>query len=343
MDSARPLHCLTSSLPCLIVVVYLQWSFQHPVSNLSFFMIGVTSFFTQFAVIDVYRNSVFHGSFPIFGNANFSVGYSLGSITDISRIVIRGITDPDGIGFDDFTFTVPWKIRISSPFINGFIDGTTQNALLGANVTLLGTALPTGFSGGSYSWSITGTATMVNSNTTSSSITFRTTDVGAVTATVNYTKNGVPKVGTVNINPVLPTLMNFSAQQGRDFVTTAGQCNSPDTFTWYRLGCIPPRTSGFISQRKLMGLQHFISNPAQSGIKYVQAVSTFRKWTERGLKCIGIRSSESNVESGWQLDGPDPYDPGGFPPKLFSAGNSLTMPTVDYPKNNLTLIISLRV
>lgn len=332
--------CSTTSLPNFISTLpdtggVLTVDFQHPVSGLSFFMVGVSSFFTQFAVIDVYRNGAFHGTFPIFGNANFSVGYSLGSITEISRIVIRGITDPDGIGFDDFTFTVPWKIRISSPHINGFIDGTTQNALLGANITLLGTALPAGFSGGSYSWNITGPTSRVSATTTSPSVTFRTTEVGAVTATVTYTKDGVSKGGTVNINSVLPTLMDFSAQQGRDFISTSGQCNSPDPFTWYRLGCTP-LDIGIHFTTRVDAPQPFISNPAHSGIKYVQAVSAFRKWTERGVKCLGIRSSETNVESGWQRDGPDPYET----PKLFSEGNTLTMTTVDFPKNVLTAITS---
>src|SRR6185369_17247283 len=54
------------------------------------------------------------------------------------------------------------------------------------------------------------------------------------------------------------------------------------------------------------------------------------------LRCTTIRTSDADVESGWQRDGPDPYDPGGYPPKFFSEGNSLTMTTVDYPKQNLT-------
>jgi len=335
--------CSTTSLPNFITTYpdtfgKLTVDFQYPVSNLTFYMIGINHFFSHFANIDVYRNNVFHGTFQIFGNGTRTVGYTLGSMTDISKIVITGPADGNGIrGFDDFTFTVPWKIRISSPHINGFIDGTTQNALLGANITLLGTAEPSGFSNGSYSWNITGPHALVSSNSTSSSVTFRATDVGAVTARLTYTKDGVQKVGTVNINSILPTLSSFTAEQGSDFVTSAGQCNAPDLFTWYRLGCSPNRAIDFTTQ---VNAPTFISNPAQSGIKFVQAVSAFRKRTGIGLRCIGIRKTDSDIESGWQRDGPDPYDPGGYPPMFFSAGNNLTMTTVDFPKNNLTFVQS---
>jgi hypothetical protein len=83
----------------------------------------------------------------------------------------------------------------------------------------------------------------------------------------------------------------------------------------------------------------FISDPAQSGIKYVQAVSAFRKIGQGAkLVCNTKRSSESNIASGWQLDTTDPYDPGGYPAHWFTEGNDLTIPTVDYPKTVLTFI-----
>jgi hypothetical protein len=80
----------------------------------------------------------------------------------------------------------------------------------------------------------------------------------------------------------------------------------------------------------------FISDPAQSGIKYVQAVSAFRKMA-RGAKlsCHTKRSSDSNIGSGWQLDTEDPYL-NGDPVRRFTEGDNLTMATVDYPKTVLT-------
>jgi len=81
----------------------------------------------------------------------------------------------------------------------------------------------------------------------------------------------------------------------------------------------------------------FISDPTQSGIKFAQAVSTFRKKVERGLKCTTKRTSEFNVASGWQVDA-DPYVFPEFPVRRFSEGNDLTMLTVDYPSDVLTFI-----
>ena len=231
--------------------------------------------------------------------------------------------------------TIP-GVTITNPRIGSVPAPSTQAALLGADVVLSSNVTPTG---GSYSWTFTGPYSISGGSTSGSSVTIRSSDLGTITARLTYTLNGVPNSQEFTINVVTPTLQSFTAQQGRDFVTTAGQCNSPDPFTWYRHGCIPPQDIG-IHFSTQVSAPSFISNPAQSGIKYVQAVSGFRKWTERGLMCTGIRTSDSNVESGWQRDGSDPYDPGGFPPKWFSEGNSLTMTTVDYPKDNLTFINS---
>lgn len=170
---------------------------------------------------------------------------------------------------------------------------------------------------------------------TSSSITIRSTDTGTINAKLTYTLNGASVNPSVNINSVLPTLSSFTAQQGNTIVSPPGGCVS-DPFWWFKLGCLPPQNIG-IHFTTSVHAPTFISDPAQSGIKYVQAVSAFRKQISVGLRCITIRSEESNVESGWQRDGPDPYDPGDYPPRRFSAGNDLTMPTVDYPGGLLTV------
>jgi len=300
-------------------------------------MIGVDAFFNQFATIDVYRDGAFYNTYPVFGNGTFTVGFTFGSINNITKIVIRNINDASGIGFDNFSFDVDWVVKITNSRVNGYLNDTTQNGLLGANVTLLATALPSAFSGGSYLWGFTGPVSVVSA-TNAPSVTIRSTDLGAITANITYTKNGVPKPASIFINSILPTLTSFTAQQGSDFVTANGGCNSPDSFWWYRLGCIPPQNIGIQFTAAVQAPATFISDPAQSGIKYVQAVSAWRRWNAVGQRCITIRSSESNVESGWQRDSNDPYDPGGYPPMFFSQANNLSMPTIDYPKNNVTFI-----
>jgi hypothetical protein len=320
-----------STLPDTSGVVTVD--FQYPVSGLTFYMIGVDAFFNQFALIDVYRSGVFYATYPVFGNGNFTVGYTFGSLDNISKIVIRGITDPSGIGFDDFSFTVPWEIKITSSRVAGFLNQTTQNALLSADVSLLANPLPAGFAGGTYSWTFSAPFSALSA-TNSSSVNFRSGNLGTGTATIVYTKNGVSRSATVTINSILPTLTSFTAQQGSDLISNQN-CNEPNPFWWYRQGCIPPQNVG-IQFTANVQTPTLISDPAKSGIKYLQAVSAFRKRNEIGQRCTTIRSSEANVDSGWQIDTSDPYDPGGFPPRFFSEGNNLSMTTVDYPKQNLT-------
>jgi hypothetical protein len=82
----------------------------------------------------------------------------------------------------------------------------------------------------------------------------------------------------------------------------------------------------------------FISDPTQSGIKYVQAVSAFRKKNRIGLRCTTKRVSEPDVNSGWQLDSADPYVFTEYPIHRFSEGNDLTMLSVDQPGNAVTFV-----
>jgi len=330
--------CFTTSAPNFISTLpdtsgVVTVEFQYPVSGLTFYMIGVDAFFNQFALIDVYRNGAFYSTSTVFGNGSSTVGYTFGSLDNISKIVIRGITDPSGIGFDDFSFTVPWEIKITSSRVAGFLNQTTQNALLSADVSLLANPLPAGFAGGTFSWTFSAPFSALSA-TNSSSVNFRSTDLGTGTATITYTKNGVSRSATVTVNSILPTLTGFTAQQGSDLISNQN-CNEPNPFWWYRQGCIPPQNVG-IQFTANVQTPTLISDPAKSGIKYLQAVSAFRRRNEIGQRCTTIRSSEANVDSGWQIDTSDPYDPGGFPPRFFSEGNNLSMTTVDYPKQNLT-------
>ena len=55
-----------------------------------------------------------------------------------------------------------------------------------------------------------------------------------------------------------------------------------------------------------MSVDPFISDPTKSGVKYVQATSTFHKLMSRGIRCVTRRVSEADVASGWELDTIDP-------------------------------------
>src|SRR5207244_2269701 len=124
-----------------------------------------------------------------------------------------------------------------NPRVNGSLNGTTQTALAGADITLNATPSPASFAGGSYSWSFSAPVSISGGSTSSSSVVIRSLDVGTLTASVNYTKNGITATAAVTVNAVLPSLTNFTAQQSNDRVSAPGMCNSPDSFWWYKLGC----------------------------------------------------------------------------------------------------------
>jgi PKD repeat protein len=333
--------CSATSLPNFITTKpddfgQVTVEFAQRASNLSFFIVGVDTLFGTFGRVDIYRNGAFSSTMMINGAFNKTVGVTFGSTTDITKIIIYGLTDPAGVGFDDFTFTIPADIKITNPRVSGSLNGTTQSALPGADITLNANPTPAAFAGGSYSWSFTGPVSISGGSMSSSSVVIKSIDAGTLTARVNYTKNGLTVSASVTINAVLPSLTNFTAQQGSDLVSSPGQCIS-DSFWWYKLGCV---LTGQIAMNFTSSVHAptFISDPSQSGIKYVQAVSAFRKENRVGLRCDTKRSSESNIGSGWQLDTQDPYIFPEFPVHRFSEGNDLTMLTVDYPKNRLTAI-----
>ncbi len=359
-NSLSPVHtwqicggfCSTTSLPNYIwtypnITGQTVVEFTQPASNLTFYIIGIDVFFDQFAILDVYRNNSLYGSFQIFGNGTTTRQISLGSLDNINKIVIRGITDPAGIGFDDFSFNVPADVKITSERVGGYLNGTTQNALLGADVALNASPLPGAFAGGTYNWTLTGPATFVSTDTHSSSITIRSTAVstepgqGPITVNVSYTKNGLTASGSVTIKSILPTLTSFTGQQGPDLVTAPNICASPESeppWWFYRLGC--GSSSPAMNFTAQVHAPTFISEPSQSGVKYVQAISAFEKYTQRGMRCVTHRNSETNVDSGWQLDTSDPANLPGYPIHRFNESNDLTTLMVDAPKQPLTGISS---
>jgi hypothetical protein len=293
----------------------------------------------------VYVNRFFYGYYTIrvSGNGSLYRVNDFSGIQNITGIQINPYNwDPVysylPLYYDDFTFTPDLDVRITSTRVNGILNGTTQNALVGADIALNASVFPSSRTGGTYSWTVTPSPagpTPVVTGTNSSSVTVRTTGAGTLTVRVTYTLNGFTATATVTINAVLPSLTSFTGQQSIDRVRAPGQCNSPDTYWWYKLGCGAQEPG--MSFSATVHAPTFISDPTQSGIKYVQAVSTFRKKNRVGLRCNTRRSSESDIGSGWQLDA-DPYVFSGDVIHKFSEGNDLTMTTVDYPGNVLTLI-----
>ena len=230
--------------------------------------------------------------------------------------------------------TVP-NVTITNPRIGTVPASSTQTALLGADVVLASTVTPTG---GTYSWTFTGPFSISGGGTSSPSVTVRSSDVGNITAKLTYTLNGIPNSQQFTINVVTPTLQSFTAQQASDLIAAPSQCDSTVPFWTYRLGCTAANPG--ITFTATVQANSFISDPTQSGIKMVQAVSSYRKEMIAGnLKCSTRRSDPSNVASGWQLDGSDPYQFAEV--HRFSEGNTLTIHGEDTPRQGLTFATPL--
>ena len=178
-----------------------------------YFWIYVNRFFYSYYQIDLNR---YGGSYRV---TEFS------GIQNITGIQISPYNwDPYysylPLYYDDFTFTPDFDVRITSSRVNGILNGTTQNALVGADVSLNASVLPSNRTGGTYSWSVSAPATIV-AGANSSSVTIRTTDVGTGTANVTYTLNGFTATASVTLNSQLPVLTSFTAQQGSDLVASS--------------------------------------------------------------------------------------------------------------------------
>lgn len=359
-NSFYPVHtyqncgpCSTTSPPNYIVTKpddagQTTVEFTQPVSNLTFYMIGVDAFFNQFSILDVYRNSALYATYPVYGNGTRTVGVNLGSLTDISKVVIRGINDPLGIGFDDFTFTIPSDIKITSARVGGYLNGTTQNALLAADVALNATPVPSGFAGGTYAWTFTGSPT-ITTGINQSSVAVRWNQTGTYRATVTYTKNGASTSGFVDVTVVLPLLTSFSAVSvASDQANRNSGCSFLNGST-YTLGCWAGTADDGIIWNSTTQIPSgpYLSDLAQSGIKFVQVINTFRKRllgdsivingvpiTGGNTQCFTHRSPQSNFDSGWQLDSNLVNQPG-HPVRYFSEGTTLTMGNFDPPGESI--------
>jgi hypothetical protein len=282
---------------------------------------------------------------PILGNGTYTVGFTFGTLDNITKIVVRNINDPLGIGFDDFFFNVPADVKITSGRVPGYLNGTTQKALLGADVALNATAIPGLFTGGSYAWTFAGSPTPLTPMNQASA-TVRWTTPGTYRATVTYTKGTQTATANLDVEVVIPTLLGFVATESGDRLTRDSGCNDRGFGVWYTLGCFERLFPGGPSDGPLgitwlaiaqIPTVTYLSNPAQSGIKFVQALSTYNKRRNKGnTDCLTARSSEFNVDSGWQLDTTDPY----HNTKYFSEGSTLVMDDNDNPFSAIELPVT---
>lgn len=244
----------------------------------------------------------------------------------------------------------PLTVNITNPRISGNLNGSTRNALLGANVILQANPNPAGMTGGTYTWNITAPYQLASGTINSQSPTIYWTQPGTYTAQVTYNRNGVQAQATINVNVVAPTLPSFYANRETDLLGTGTLCGDA-AYVW-SLGCRSfPGGEGinFFATAEIPAGQ-YLSDPAQSGIKFVQIVSTVRKIRFEGssVYCLAGRSSEDNVTNSWRIDNSpgdsgDPYENTSTAVRNFAQGNSLTITTRDSPAMGFPVVDAVKV
>ena len=326
--------------------------FKLPVNNLKFYILNSNQSYLM-GKIYIWVNGQYYGYRDVYGSGNLGqpgppILIDLSGIQHITGVQLASLAGCDFIYtnrcwpviFDDFTFTPDVTVNITNPRVSGNLQGTTQNALVGADVSLQAGASKTG---GTYSWSFTGSPTVVSGATNQASVGVRWTQTGTYRATVTYTVNGVLTSWYVDVNVRIPTLSSFTAQQYDDVITRDQGCSAMTNGAAYSLGCYKggPVYDGIVwTPTTQIPSVTYLSDPAQSGIKFIQAVSLYRKYILNGsTMCLTSRtgdnptSQQNNVDSGWRLDTLDPYGQ----VHRFNEGTTITMTSMDAPSHRLDI------
>lgn len=236
------------------------------------------------------------------------------------------------------TFNLQLNLTITNPRVSGDLSNTTQYALLGGDITL--SANP---SNGNYEWVLTGPYAIVSGTINSSTITIRSTDASPITAAIRITVNGNIISRSVNINVVSPSLNSYSAEQKLQLFTIKSFCYESQRYKskyMWSLGClygIAPLPGILFSASIQIPSYNYLTDLSKSGVKYVQAISNFRKTIDPDgtWLCNTARSSEDNANTGWHLDGSDPYGAEPEQLKYFSQGNLLEITNNDSPAQGI--------
>ena len=317
----------------------LTLNFTRPVKDLTFHTIGVDNG-GVIANIDIYRSGILSQTVPLVSNGSTFIPTFVDLSqygNDITRIRIYNISDPYGIAFDNFSFT-PYYLDITNPRVSNITNGSTQNALVGGDVNLVATAST---SGGSYSWVFQGTQgvdyDIVSGGTNSSALIVRWRKPGSYLATANYAGTGGNISAQITINTKVPTLSEFTASAVGNVLDRGNGCSG--TFyggTTYTMGCyhLGGQETGIVwSATAVIDNLTYLSDPAQSGIKFKNGASVFNKRLNNGrIECRTLRTPN---DSGWALDTFDPYNHPEHPSRFFNQGNSLVMGDFDAPGTHL--------
>lgn len=218
-----------------------------PVNKLSFSILNSRSG-GHLCYIDVWIDYVYSGTYEVFGTAQpfTPLFVDLRNLNRVTGVRIRQVQNFTGGGFfsniyyDDFNFAPGIDLSITNPRVGGSLQGTTQKALLGADVRLQASASR---AGGTYSWAVAGPHQRISTAANQTAILVRWTEPGTHAATVTYMLDGVSGTSHVNVNVVAPTLSSYTANKAADRLVGPDECVGfgPNDPAAYMLGCPSPR------------------------------------------------------------------------------------------------------
>lgn len=244
------------------------------------------------------------------GEARFANDTTQITLTETTTVQIKGVTESSAVDnirleakvgdtslvTEDFSVTM---LEITSPKSTGAINRTTQNALLGAAVTLQASIIPSNLSGGTYTWTIDGPHQIAGGSTSGSSVQVYWTEIGNYTVSLNYLNSGVTHAETMTMNVVLPTLTNFSAhiyaRPDADYTVLAYGVGNP----WFMLGNIRAKIDGIKFSATVQSSEYISED---GSVKYLQIVNGTHTRTSVTGACTEYNSSNGE----WILDS-DPY------------------------------------
>lgn len=323
-----------------------------PVNKLSFSILNSRSL-GHLAYVDVFIDYVYAGTYEIFGTARpfAPLLVDLRNLNRVTGVRVRQVQNFNGpfvtnTYYDDFSFVPDISLSITNPRVPGALQGTTRKALLGGDVRLQANASRPN---GTYSWAVSGPHQHVSTSADQTAVLVRWTETGTHRVGVTYTLNGVSVTSHVNVNVVAPALTSFTANKAGDRLVGDDECVGfgPNDPAAYMLGCPspPPEPDNPLnvpgitfSAAAQIPPGPYLSDPAQSGIKFVQLVSMMRKALVYGSTvCQTARAApaETNSETGWQLDTSDPYSNKPEAVVRFAGGTSVTAQTQDTPRRQL--------
>lgn len=333
----------------------LYVNFSLPVSGLTFRILGSqaggsSGLIEVYVNHSLYQSSWFSGQRGYPGQVMPPLLINLTGIQHVTGLVIRNVSNGDywyysnyALYYDDFTFTPELSVnlvnyRITSPQGALYVlNGTTQNALLAAEVFLETNVTPSDQGGGTYSWSVQGNPT-ITGGTSQSSIHMRWKEAGSYTVVLKYTKLGVTVTAGMTVNVVAPRLTSFYAYADPEQVTRDMQCSKSDqlssNYASVTMGCWrggqSPRSGIVFTAQAQIPSGIYLTEAGEAGIKIRQYIREFRKrindLDKNGtFECEGHRDSSANLVPAWQSDGEEDISPFfGFPPKFYQDNISWT-------------------